>query len=554
MKNSKDWESFFIDSTQDNSSSNNSFTQKLLPESVAVPPTSGSGLPSFNSLLASSQVGISILRIFDCPPPYTNALNFTRNEYLIRYPPNGKRTIQYYCSKADFYARGINSQSIVMRITNYLDVECTKVKEIHEWYENRKDKLFKRSRFFINKFHFIEYYHPGSVGEIKQWTEYPGKAVNIDFYNDGNLERLKRREEIIGEKVTEYYSNRNDNLVKRIVEFTNNKKLVENRTTSFTLPGYSSVPGTVSSELYVTSMLQIYDKNPLMEKLNQDDVSSKFYSISEGKVIIKYHYKNGSINNEVKTYYHTRAGLTNTLQSNQNNKTGYLNNDVSNGLNNLGSNSLMEANLMQEIGLDDNLEKLQEASTLERECYTQVKLSFQRLQNILKQRYDSEFEVIHERTVYEKAIDQAHESSASILSQQTELSLKQAIKSTDYLTPFLRHVKDINNISREEASIIRQNCLDALKMRLVERANIIQSRLNDENILLGKRQEQFQRSQREGEFSKISAEHEKYCTDALFRIQILEKRLADHEDTSLKKFAELDIKLASDPRLRALKA
>merc|ERR1711998_548153 len=85
----------------------------------------------------------------------------------------------------------------------------------------------------------------------------------------------------------------------------------------------------------------------------------------------------------------------------------------------------------------------------------------------------------------------------------------------------------------------------------LERANIIQSRLNEENSKLARKQEQFTRAQRDGEMS--NEEYEKYCTEAMFRIGILEKRLVEHEETALKKFAELDNRLSQDPRLKVLK-
>ena len=56
---------------------------------------------------------------------------------------------------------------------------------------------------------------------------------------------------------------------------------------------------------------------------------------------------------------------------------------------------------------------------------------------------------------------------------------------------------------------------------------------------------------REGDLS--TEEYEKYCTEAMFRIQILEQRLAAHEEAALKKFADLDLKLSNDPRLKVLK-
>lgn len=48
-------------------------------------------------------------------------------------------------------------------------------------------------------------------------------------------------------------------------------------------------------------------------------------------------------------------------------------------------------------------------------------------------------------------------------------------------------------------------------------------------------------------------EYEKYCTEAMFRIQILQQRLDAHEQSALRKYADLDLKLSNDPRLKVLK-
>ena len=199
---------------------------------------------------------------------------------------------------------------------------------------------------------------------------------------------------------------------------------------------------------------------------------------------------------------------------------------------------------------DDDVIGLQEAAALERECYAAVKAAQAQLQQISEFRHNMEKNVCIERTVFEVAFEGLENGDA----QNKNTSANDASsdnKGIDYLTPYLRHVPDINKITKEEALEIRQVCLDALKARLVERANIIQSRLNEENSKLARKQEQFQRSQREGDLS--TEEYEKYCTEAMFRIQILEERLGKHEETALKKFADLDAKLAADPRLRVLR-
>ena len=110
---------------------------------------------------------------------------------------------------------------------------------------------------------------------------------------------------------------------------------------------------------------------------------------------------------------------------------------------------------------------------------------------------------------------------------------------------------DAKAVTREEGQRARDACLKSLKDRLLERANIIQTRLNEENAKLAKRQATFQRNQRDNDPS-AEEEFEKFCSEAMFRIQILEQRLVNHEETALKKYQELDERLSVDPRLNVL--
>ena len=123
----------------------------------------------------------------------------------------------------------------------------------------------------------------------------------------------------------------------------------------------------------------------------------------------------------------------------------------------------------------------------------------------------------------------------------------------DYLTPFLPHPIAVTDppLAKDDAFQARDGCLKALKERLVERANIVQSRLDEENAALSKRQAAFQRN-RDHMDPNDEAEYERYCQEAMFRIQILEQRLDRHTELSLQKYAEMDARLRADPRLRAL--
>ena len=403
-----------------------------------------------------------------------------------------------------------------MRVMTYLDKDRTIVKEINEWFENRKDKMYKRVRTFLGPNNrFVEFYNPGGSGEVKQWTNYPGKRAEIDFYVDGRLDRLVRRVEIVGEKVYEIFQGRTDCLIYRSVLFTVDKASVGAR--QFPLPG-----GGLASELYVLRMTLKYEVDKSQSVMGTD-VAKRVFFVKEGKVVATYHFELDQVTCNVKTYLHSRGP---------------------------GVQGMTEQAYAQETGVVEDQEALQEAAQLERECYSGIKSSFLQMQRIYQSREESEKNVINEKNVFEVALDRADKLEFQQTGNAEGKEEKEA-KGLNYLTPYLRLVKDPSRITRDEATDARQNCLDALRARLVERANIIQSRLNDENAKLGREQERFQRSQREGDLS--TEEYEKYCTEAMFRIQILEQRLATHEEAALRKFSELDAKLSSDERLMVLR-
>jgi len=451
-----------------------------------------------------------IERSLDPPPSWSNPLHIERSKYLTRYPPNGRRTVQYHKAKVDYFAKNQHSQAMVMRVITYLDVAKTVVNEIHEWFENRRDKMYKRVRYVLEG-KFVEDFFPGSLGEVKKWVEYPGKSRNLDFYVSGRLDRMTRREEIIGESISEYFDGRTDFLTYRSMILSLNKEKIGTKSSySYILPANG-----LGTDLYVLRISQTFDKDPSVT--SGSDIAQRTFYLTEGRILTQFHFVNGKITQKVKVHSHAKSG-------------GLLS----------GSGEELSA---------EDLEGIQEAALVERECFSAVKMSYIQMMNIIKIRNDVEDNVGIERTVFENALDRAEKGvSGAIGVEENDMNDS---KGVDYLTPFLRHIAQLNQITKEEALEVRQSCLDALKARLVERANIIQSRLNEENTKLARKQEQFQRSQREGDLS--TEEYEKYCTEAMFRIQILEQRLVAHEESALKKFSDLDIRLAADQRLKVLR-
>lgn len=453
-------------------------------------------------------------QVLDPPPSWVSPLVLERQQYLIRYPPFGRRTVQYLRAKVDYFAKNSHPQAMVMRVIFYLDKARTSVKEIHEWFENRKDHMYKRVRYCLED-RVCESYSPGSAGEVRQWTEFAGKKREIDFYVSARLDRMKRREEEIGKKISEYFEGRTDRLVFRSVNLSAQKADAGAR--PILILNQPRADGGAPRELFVLKMTQSFAQDP--KAPSGSDISKRYFHIPEGKVISHYHFVTSKITRKTKVYNHAR-GTAGTTLSSQN---------------------------TDEIS-DEDLEGLQEAATSERECYKQTQESYDSIQALMRKRDESESNVIIERSVFETALDRADKGASGTGNGD---GVGADSKGVDYLTPYLRNIRDATRISKDEAMEVRQACLDGLKARLVERANIIQTRLNEENQKLARKQEQFQRSQREGDLS--TEEYERYCTEAMFRINILEQRLASHEEAALKKFSNLDQKLNSDPRLRILK-
>jgi len=101
-----------------------------------------------------------------------------------------------------------------------------------------------------------------------------------------------------------------------------------------------------------------------------------------------------------------------------------------------------------------------------------------------------------------------------------------------------------------QAEFVMKKCKNDFRKRLMDRAQIIQKRLEEEQDQLKKRRAQMQR--RGDNVEKDEKAFEQYQSNAMFRIQILEQRLSRHEVQAIKKFAELERTLAEDVRLSAV--
>ncbi|XP_072278788.1 dynein regulatory complex subunit 7 [Pyxicephalus adspersus] len=126
--------------------------------------------------------------------------------------------------------------------------------------------------------------------------------------------------------------------------------------------------------------------------------------------------------------------------------------------------------------------------------------------------------------------------------------LRCAMQELDYLAPFLARLGDPEKVTCAQAQQVKEDCLSDLKQRLIEKANLIQARFEKETQELQKKQQWYQENQ-----NSMTQEDQDtymdYCSEAMFRIQILETRLNRHKELAQHKYLALEDRLSKDPRL-----
>ncbi|XP_048455549.1 dynein regulatory complex subunit 7 isoform X3 [Rhincodon typus] len=144
--------------------------------------------------------------------------------------------------------------------------------------------------------------------------------------------------------------------------------------------------------------------------------------------------------------------------------------------------------------------------------------------------------------------DKAKEHRREQMRLEQEQRMRRAEEELDYLAPFLARLGQPRRITKKVAMTLRNDCLTDMKQRLIDKANIIQSRFEKEAMELQSKQQWYQQNQifmtKEDEQAYLA-----YCSEAMFRIHILEMRLNKHKETAPIKYLDLEEKIRKDPRL-----
>nr|XP_048672599.1 dynein regulatory complex subunit 7 isoform X2 [Caretta caretta] len=458
---------------------------------------------------------------FDMPPSWVDLIQISRKEFETRCP-QGKKVIQYKSAKLEKWAPYLNSNGLVKRLTVYEDPECVRVLEVKGWFENREDMMNMRQ---LNKKTEVttEYFSPGHIQGLKAHsykTMEPETERTMEFYSETRVDGLQKRVENAKE-MTEYFEGRSDFLHYRHTEFGRRTKRAQ--------------MVLINTELNARPIVQIkeqFHRNP--EKPADEDVAERIFMILEGRIMLTYHCKDDYITASKKEFIKWKD------VDNKGNKV-IMTSDMCISYQ-VGS-SVKNKKLLH---LYEMMLKLMEE---EKQLRHQVWESETEVLEILKIREEeaaaSKLTVSMYDTERNEKSKQQRETMERLMLEERQRQVEQDL---DYLAPFLIQMGSTEKMSKWQALRLKEDCLNDFKHHLIDKANLIQARFEKETQELQKKQQWYQQNQLSMTLEDEDA-YLTYCSDAMFRIRILEIRLNRHKEMAPQKYIELEEKLCKDPRL-----
>lgn len=193
-------------------------------------------------------------------------------------------------------------------------------------------------------------------------------------------------------------------------------------------------------------------------------------------------------------------------------------------------------------------EDFQKFSSMERDCIQKLRDMERETSELIRAREREEKNIGLVVSVYDMKPNKSTKEQLEKLLEKEHAAKDRS----DVLAPFMYLLND-KVITKDLALQLKEVALKTLKDRLIQKANLIQSRIDKEAQSLT-RHTNHQRGKEPGS-APVSGtqddnnEYDRLKNETMFKIHILEQRLARHEKLALEKFQVLDTKLTNDPRL-----
>jgi len=473
--------------------------------------------------------------VLDLPPSWVQRLYIDRDIYLQRYSKEGqdvKRSTAYRRSRAELFAENSRKDGMVQKLTLYSDVARTKLIDVTELFANRKDKLRKRVRTFKKGVNIDqttpealiqEYFDPGRPDALQMLEEKPS-GRELTFYHKATLDGMVKR-------IESFTRNRdpkkNDALHKVIEVFEGHQQRLKYRSITFEPAEVGSEPAAVKMQIENPKKMCLkFERNPSIEA-DSDLCKKKFYTglRPSSKIHLIFHYAAGRITAATRTYI--------TEKNINGDKFEMKPYDVD--------------PFAQPMKWTQQRDEYQNLVAEEKALISEFKTAQYKADETRETRDKENNDPFLVKGLYVQLQEKKQAEADKPKEEDSDAALKY-----DYLAPYLPKLSKLQALKKQDAQKSKDACLKALKDRLIDRAHIIETRLEEEQAALTKRQVGYQRQDNKGDKDSESEEYEKYVNEAQFKIQILKQRRDRHEDLAKAKFKDMIERLQNDPRLAIL--
>ncbi|XP_066440298.1 dynein regulatory complex subunit 7 isoform X1 [Eleutherodactylus coqui] len=488
-------------------------------------------------------------RAMQMPVSWVLPIVMTPKEFETRYP-QGKKLLKYKKAELEKWAPYLRGDGQVSRLTQYQDTECSKELEVQvsgkrckqdqsgppqspaagdkektphteDWFQNREDKLDRRQK---SQFGVItEYFSPGRADALKVHTfcsRAPETERTMLFYSEARLDGLQRLEEQPKEML-EIFQGRQDLLHYRHTLYGQRPKKV------------SIAGGPIEANPRpILKITERFHRNT--DKPANEDVAERIFLITEDRIHVRCHRLDDHITTSTWEFLKPpnlgKKG-TNVLLSPET--------CISYQVEPLGK-------FNTQLYVYETLIQLQQGEQSAQEA---VRRSEAEVLAILSRRAQEEGDPQLTISIYDTERNERSKEQRALQERaRQEERQRRAALELDYLAPYLTLLGDPEKVTRLQAQQVKEDCLRDLKNRLIQQANLIQARFEKETQELQKKQQWYQENQPSMD-KKDEEAYLEFCSEAMFRIQILETRLNRHKELAPQKYLTLEDRLSKDPRL-----
>uniref|UniRef100_UPI00358FF4C0 dynein regulatory complex subunit 7 isoform X2 n=1 Tax=Myxine glutinosa TaxID=7769 RepID=UPI00358FF4C0 len=217
---------------------------------------------------------------FVMPPSWVKKLEITPSQFEFRCP-SGRKLMHYRRARLETFAPYLRNDGLITRLCVYKDHRCTSLKEVKEWFQNRKDKLEQREHDASTGLTQESFAFGHSAALLKH--TYNTQVANSDrimvFNPVARIDGLRKREET-PTSMTEMYDAWPALLLSRHVQFGRLEKRL-------------APAGSVDSNRMILSISEHFGRN--WSRPADQDVAEKLFLLCDGRIQLTYHRREDDI-------------------------------------------------------------------------------------------------------------------------------------------------------------------------------------------------------------------------------------------------------------------